>query len=381
MRRFKNPAILFTLLAITPLGAWAAGAGSAAGLTLLKNSGARSSSLGEAFTAMTGDVTAMTFNPASLGTLEFNEASLHHEEGLFDDSFNKAMVGILRPSGVVGVSAGYYNSGKATLYDGVNPERSVVAQEDVEAGLGYGFRIKSAAWGAAIRYLKSDLAETNSASALSGDVGLQFQLATKLRAGVSGPLYQSKLKYASTGEELPRVYRAGVQWNASLPLATGALPVQFLFDVPYYANDRDAAFAAGAETHIGLLAFRLGFNSRSDIQQFSVGAGFRFQRLSLDYSFGLAGNSDVSSVQKINLSMQFGRSASELKALVGKRPERSTYQVYQVKEGETLESIALTRFGATVGWSEIFSLNRHLYSSPDEIKPGCRIVVPARKGT
>ncbi|MFN0118816.1 MAG: PorV/PorQ family protein [Elusimicrobiota bacterium] len=353
----------------------AKGSGTSAGLTFLRNSGARSGALGEAFVAMTDDITAIDFNPASLATLGFNQASLHHEQGLFDDSFNKAMLGIRhRPKRAFGISAGFYDSGKANLFDGVNPIRSVTAQQDFVSNLGYGFRYKTMDWGVSIKYLKSQLADTNSASAFSGNIGIQYQLSEKFRMGASGPIYQSHLRYTDVTEEVPRIYRIGMSFLGKLPLGTGNLPVQFLCDVPYDSTEGLASFNFGAEAQLGqLMALRMGFNTRSDIQQFSIGSGFHFRRMNLDYSFGLANNRAFESIQKINFSFQF---AGELKI---EKVERSSYQLYEVKDGETLESIALSRLGSAASWADIFALNKYMYSSPDQIVPGKRILIPTPK--
>jgi hypothetical protein len=148
---------------------------------------------------------------------------------------------------------------------------------------------------------------------VSTEGGLLYQIAPCLRFGVAGPLVQSKLRYASAKENLPRVYRAGISWTFDLPLASGGLPLQVLFDTPYYANEDQLSVALGVETHVGPLALRLGSSTRSNIQNFSMGAGFQFQRKSLDYAFGLASNSAFDSVHKINFSYRFGKSeAAEL---------------------------------------------------------------------
>jgi hypothetical protein len=357
----------FGLLAMT---AWAGGAGSVTGMTLLHDSGARSTALGGAFTSMTDDITAMDFNPASLSTLNSGQLSLDYERGFFDDTFSKAMVGVPGIlNGTMGVSLGYYNSGKTTLYDGVDPERSVVAQQDMLASAGYGFKLSSFDVGTSVKYLKSELAQTSQASAVSADVGLQYQFAHGIRAGVSGPIAQSNLHYADTNENLPKVYRAGVGWDFKIPLASGAVPLHLLFDVPYDANARVAAYAAGAETHVGIMALRLGASTQSDIQQFSMGAGFEFHRMSLDYSFGLVNNGTFDAVHKINFSLRFdGLNAHSSKDLA--------YGVYEMKNGDTLESIALQRYGSADRWPEIYAKNRQQYSSPEEIRPGSKILLP-----
>src|SRR5262245_32893831 len=98
LRHKAGMTILF-LLTIAPLHA--SGTGSA-GITLFRISGARASALGEAFTAMNNDITALEFNPGSLATLESGQISLQHQNGFIDDSFSKALVGWKMLGGSVG---------------------------------------------------------------------------------------------------------------------------------------------------------------------------------------------------------------------------------------------------------------------------------------
>ena len=63
------------------------------GLSLLEPTGARAASLGEAFSAMTNDITAFGYNPASLGSLETGQASFMYEKGLAEDSYGHFLIG------------------------------------------------------------------------------------------------------------------------------------------------------------------------------------------------------------------------------------------------------------------------------------------------
>ncbi len=49
---------------------------------------------------------------------------------------------------------------------------------------------------------------------------------------------------------------------------------------------------------------------------------------------------------------------------------------YTVKRGDTLSSIAEEQLGDASRWPEIFVLNRHIISDPDEISPGQVLNMP-----
>ncbi len=49
---------------------------------------------------------------------------------------------------------------------------------------------------------------------------------------------------------------------------------------------------------------------------------------------------------------------------------------YTVQRGDTLSSIAEEQLGDASRWPEIFVLNRHILSDPDEIRPGQELTLP-----
>src|SRR5258706_3901527 len=71
-RFMKTSKFAMTLLITSLLASigFAGGAGTSGGLTLIESYGARPSSLGEAFSAVTNDLSAFGYNPASLKSLE-----------------------------------------------------------------------------------------------------------------------------------------------------------------------------------------------------------------------------------------------------------------------------------------------------------------------
>ena len=52
-------------------------------------------------------------------------------------------------------------------------------------------------------------------------------------------------------------------------------------------------------------------------------------------------------------------------------------QTYTVQRGDTLSGIAEEQLGDASRWPEIFVLNRHIISDPDEIRPGQELTLPS----
>lgn len=367
---------LFFLILISTSGVWASnGNGTAVGAALLRISGARSSALGDAFTAMNDDIRAMEFNPGSLGTLQTNHASLQYQAGFADDAYSKVSLGWKQPTGVWGASVGHYDSGDVVLFDGNNVNSSVTAEEDWLVNVGYGRPLGTAsALGLSVRYFSSKLAEAYSDSAVSVHAGVQMPLYKQIRWGMSGPLVQSKFQYGQENEDLPRVYRVGFMSDLHLNLATGQHKIKVLLDVPYDAKASRFSLAGGIETHVGPMALRAGSNGDSDVNNFTLGAGFSFSRFTIDYAFGLV-NSEFQSLHNVNFSMRFDAPSV-------KERSRQVYKLdpnkksYVVRSGDTLVSIATELYGDKKWSSLILYDNKDKISDPDALPVGLRLVLP-----
>jgi hypothetical protein len=58
------------------------------------------------------------------------------------------------------------------------------------------------------------------------------------------------------------------------------------------------------ETRVSLLALRLGYAIKPNANEFTVGTGFLFHNVGVDYSFGLVQN-ELNSVHKVGMSFKF----------------------------------------------------------------------------
>ncbi len=271
-----------------------AASGASGGLTLIEAPGARSAALGEAFSTMPNDVTAMAYNPATLQTLSSSQVSLSYESGLSDDAYGRVGAGF--PG--IGVSAAYYSAGKADLLEnGVT--RSVNAQTDLALSAGGAVKLGGASFGAAGKYLSSVLAETNRASAWAGDAGLLAPIGP-VTFGVAVQNIGSRIKFIDAGDPLPRIARAGL----SIPFSIRTLRVRFLAEAPYFLNEREWRPAGGAEVSAGPIAFRAGYRSGSRLEGLTVGAGFALGSLTLDYAFGFVDS--LNARQRVSLGFRFG---------------------------------------------------------------------------
>lgn len=396
---------LIILLALSGASSvYAKGAGTSGGLTLIEATSARASSLGEAYSAMTDDIAAFGYNPASLGSMQSGQAAFLYQQGLVDDSYGHFMIGGPSRKGSIGLSLGYYNGGEMELYDGVT-ERTVTSQRDLALALGYARDIGPVTFGMTGKYLSSELIETEKATAFAGDFGLSVPVMSRLRIGAAVQNIGTQLKFIEEGDDLPRIARAGF----ALALIPQKYVTTLLVDAPYFLNEEELRPSVGLEVSIGVLSLRGGYKSGSDLQEFSVGTGFQLGRSSLDYSFGLADKLD--SQHRVSLAMRFGGGAvtpaftkkekqepavaekpvldKEAKPVVvqerrhtigesvsAKPVRKAARRVYTVRHGDTLATIAAKTYGDSRQWKSIYTANKHLIENPRNIEVGQKIILP-----
>jgi len=275
------------------------------------------------------------------------------------------------------------------------------------------------------KYFRSQLADTATAATAAADVGVVWPNKSAFRLGASFQNLGGNIKYLSRSFDLPRIARLG----ASYQMLGSFVTTNFLLDLPYHINPGEIRPAMGIETFLGGLALRVGYRSGSDLEEFSVGTGFMLGGASFDYAFGMVEEFD--SRHRVSLSMQFGRvvprwdyvpdefvfaypdknALSKINAAIDKMhaqdaapskggatpakttaiilPGLATYgqrsnginpatEIYEVKPGDTLKSIARKEFGNQDMWNDILNANRHLGLTEDNIRTGQKILLPKR---
>ncbi len=279
-------------------------AGTTTELPLLETPNARPSALGEAFSAMSNDISGLTYNPGSLATLENSHASFMYQQGIAEDSFGQLMLGAPSKNGGLGLSIGYYNAGDITLFDGTT-EKTVNAKTDLTATLGLARNVGDMSIGIAGKYISSQLIEANKATAMAIDAGLQMALSSSVRFGAAVQNIGSKLKYVEESYELPQIARAGMAFS----LFQKSYPTTLAVEAPYYINDSELRMGLGIETIAGPLAFRAGYRMGDSSAEMTFGAGFMLGSVNLDYAYGLV--QDFEASHRVSVGMRFGQTVAQ----------------------------------------------------------------------
>lgn len=303
MNRFERRTVGF-LFAMLPLAASAVDTRTG-GLTLLETADARATALGEAATALTGDLSGVAYNPATLTTLEYAQFLSQFETspgnvrtGLLGAGWTNQRVGLA-------ASVAYLDAGLIDIVPTLGPTETRRAQQDfvgslsAGAALAEGFRV-----GVTGKFLSSRLAEEASAATVAGDAGILVNLFVPgLRLGAAAQNVGAGVKYLSVEDPLPTFYRVGISFEARSPEEEASTVG---LGGPWYMQmgQGRSRFWGGADAVIdrwgavvGVVGFewelarraalRVGGRVGGEDPGVTGGVGFWLQRWRLDYSIQL----------------------------------------------------------------------------------------------
>ena len=268
--------------------------------------GARSVALGEAYTAMADEASALYWNPGAL--VQVPSKSLVVMHGLYFDSSYFDYLSYAQSLGNIGafgVSYQYYTSGDIDKTDINGNNIGSFTPSDQAITLGYAYAVRGYGLGLSMKSVSSKI--INSDSTLSADVGILSPafLNNKLKLAFTGRNLFGSLKYRTESADLPTEYRIGSAYKINEKWNTG-------LDVAFPKND-DTYAAIGTEYVFGnktglQIAGRAGYNSKTagDVDGFTgfgFGMGFLFQKFSLDYAIVPFGS--IGLAHRFSLSFNF----------------------------------------------------------------------------
>src|SRR5262245_7578897 len=119
---------------------------------LLQAPTSRCVALGQAFSGVTDDAAALSFNPASLASLSRGQLSFLYQQGAIEDHYGQLLGGWSHGNNGFGLSGGYYDAGTIGYFDG-NKNTDIVAQKDLVITGGWGHRFSSLSAGMNGKYI------------------------------------------------------------------------------------------------------------------------------------------------------------------------------------------------------------------------------------
>ncbi len=315
------------LLMLAPAAAFAGGPGSAGMQVLKTDMSPRAAGMGGAFVAVADDIYSMDYNPAGLGQLYIPEASAMHLSGFDDSTVQHLSYGMPLPfigfAGLQKPGAGLslMMSGAGSLnYQRINSDGSIFsksydAQKDLALSFGYGEKVYSGEvklqgynakleqyLGMNVKYIKSTMLETYSASALALDAGwLIMEPNLGLSFGASVANFGGGLKYVSEVTPLPSIVRLGLAYQRPTVMDQSVL---LAVEGDFYTKEAQRSLRLGMEYHFqSIFNLRAGYRAAEDNKGLTMGLGVHYEDMSLDFAMGM-GNA-VYNASQVAFSYKF----------------------------------------------------------------------------
>ncbi len=283
-----------TFLCLAPFSLWAKG--SPAADSLLIGVGAPAIGMGQAYTAVADDASALFWNPASMALVEHFSAVMNHaalvDSGFKDDA---AVVQTLGPLGAIGVGGQYFTVGSIQRLDGAGASLGSFQPYDGAVLAGYALPLGGASVGVSGKMIRSKVGDVAKTQAV--DAGIQipmFDRNVRLAGAVAN--VGKGLKYGSDGarEDLPEIVRAGASFRffgkSLLVSAEGGFPAKEDAYVAAGVEYSKMVYYTGENDKGILVSGRLGYNTinkgLNGLAGPSIGLGFMMQNgMAFDYAF------------------------------------------------------------------------------------------------
>lgn len=315
----RSPLKAFLLAALLPGPGWASFSSSARGTTaaqfLKLGVGARAVAMGEAYSALADEASALYWNPAALTRVSSKSFTFMHAAYVDSSFFDYAAYAQnLGGRGALGGSLQYLSAGRITETDDTGTDVGTFLPNDLALTLGYSYEVRGAelppaldglSLGLAAKFIRSTITRSAQTGALDLGVLSPGYMGGRLRLAFTVTNLGGQLKFDQEYENLPLALRLGSAYKFS-PRWAAALDLGF-------PRDNDPTVALGAERlwesgRGWTLAGRAGFNSRSvgdidGLAGFNLGFGVALRKMSMDYGFAPLGS--VGLAHRISLSFKF----------------------------------------------------------------------------
>ncbi len=258
------------------------------------NPSARSVAMGDAFSAVDDEITALRYNPANIGSLQKSMLALHFHNWIGDTKQGAVAAALPTKLGVFGVDFTYFSEGEIVeLDENFYRTGGTASSDDILLTLAYAnmFIYKSSQWrfGMAAKFIRQNLiGELSSAAGL--DIGLHFRYRL-LSVGASlQNIGFSKVKFKQTSAALPQTLRLG---SALFFIIKNAIATNIAVDAASTSEENWRVYS-GAECIISdLFVMRGGYKfHQTDANRWSAGFGLYMPaewlagaRLRLDYAY------------------------------------------------------------------------------------------------
>ncbi|MEW6103278.1 MAG: PorV/PorQ family protein [bacterium] len=276
----KYPYLFFIFLLFAPY-CFAKEAGEVGGQVLKLGGHSRPIGLGEAFVAISDDVSAIYYNPAGLVQLKDNEITLTHMNRIIDiRSFDFAYARPLNDSKAFGCALYLLYTQDSVRDEITGNETGYFMNYNTYLILGYAQKTKNLSIGLNSKIIYNQLQDYKSSN-VAFDLGTLYIIPNpKLQIGANLQNIATGLKFTDEIETLPLNLKAGISYKA----LNSHLTLAFDMNKPIDSNSN---FSVGGEYLISRNIFlRMGYKYKlGGLQGLCCGFGIKHKKYQIDYAF------------------------------------------------------------------------------------------------
>lgn len=298
----KEGIVLICSMLVADGAALAAGHGGYAGAFLQTGMGARPLGMGNSFTAISDDATAVYWNPAGLTQVDHKEICAAY--GALLEGRHRGVFGLAYPSAIGALGLGWmnYTVGGISRRDRTGQEVGKFSDSEnalffsYARGVGLPLDIITISCGGTAKVLYHTLAD-NRATGFGADLGMLIQGSmlkiAELRIGLAVQNLGASLKWNTVSghrDRIPTTLRGG------LAIGVSSLPLYVSFDLEKNTK-QDVAYHVGTECWFHkILGLRAGYD-RDDI---TAGVSFRLPLIILSPGFDYGFSTDPVSTKGVH---------------------------------------------------------------------------------
>lgn len=296
--------VLLLLVLVVPTSLLAGDPGDSGALFLRLGMGGRSAGMGEAYSAVAKDASAVYWNPAAMSPVLGTNMMFTHNEYFQSVRLEHLAVTHETDYGTFGISFTGLYMDDMDRYEDTPSEvpLGTFGAYDVAFALAYSrYFLPNLSAGIAVKPIYQKIDNT-SASGLGFDLGVYHvsRIEGVKFAAVLANL-GSPMKFVEEEFALPRMFKIGGSYDRHVETLKG--DILLTLDV-IFPNDGNSKQHIGAEYGYSRLLFlRAGFKGGYDSQGATFGLGVRYRKFDFDYGV-LLGSNDLGDSHRIGLSLR-----------------------------------------------------------------------------
>ncbi len=274
------------------------------GLAFLKlGVGGRSLGMGEAYSAIASDPSAMYYNPASLSIGQNSALILMHKEWIQDTRTEYIAAKAAMSNLFLGVSVNATSINNIDIREVPGPSQGSFDAHNAAIGVTGAYRLDSSlSIGVTGKYVYEKIL-VNEASGFGADLGATYLTPWNLRLALAVSNLGSMNALDNEESKLPIIVRAGGALVERVEAIHGTVAVST--DIVSVTGEHLTHVHLGSELiYQESFAFRIGYQSGYDAKSFSTGVGFRQSPFELDYAF-IPTKYDLGSTHTFSLLIDF----------------------------------------------------------------------------